>query len=67
MVWELRPVEPPASKYGIAGKDPVPRVPMRLVIVVDASHSMAEPYGKEETVTKLDKVSLISQCEWVLK
>ena len=34
---------------------------MRLVCVIDVSHSMSEPYGPDDDVSKLEKVRELQQ------
>ncbi|KAK2169337.1 hypothetical protein LSH36_11g12001 [Paralvinella palmiformis] len=59
VVLALKPVEPPVRRYGTT--EPPKVVPMRLVCVIDVSHSMAEPYGPDDDVSKLDKVKMFIQ------
>ena len=36
-------------------------MPLRLTVVIDISHSMSEPYGADDQMSKLDKVKLFAQ------
>ena len=57
---ELKPLEPPLRNI-FCKREELPRIPMRLVCVIDVSHSMAEPYGTDLTLSKLDKVKLFAK------
>ena len=37
--------EPVRNLYGRQRREPIPRSPIRVVAVLDVSHSMSEPYG----------------------
>jgi len=37
--------EPTWNTYGRQRREPVPRAPVRVVLVLDVSHSMSEPHG----------------------
>ena len=57
MVFELKPIEP-RKRYGV---QTAPRVPLRLAVVIDISHSMEEVYGPDDQMSKLEKVKLFAQ------
>ena len=43
---------------GMEARNRPKSVPMRLVCVIDVSHSMSEPYGPDDDVSKLEKVNI---------
>ena len=49
VIVELQcPADPPATRNVYGGRqrrEPTPRSPVRVVLVLDVSHSMAEPHG----------------------
>ena len=48
--WKIKPQEAIKDKFGV----PIPtsgrmnRAPMRIVLALDVSHSMSEPFGEDE-------------------
>ena len=59
VTWELKPIAPRKELFSsstTSAKLP-PRAPLRLVVVLDISCSMEEPYGPDG-ISKLDKIKM---------
>ena len=48
--------EPTRNMYGRQRREPTPRAPVRVVLVLDVSHSMSEPHGSSVDNTAISQV-----------
>ena len=57
----LCPAEEPQRNMfgGRQRREPTPRAPVRVVLVLDVSHSMAEPHGPSVDQTASSQVTLV--------
>lgn len=59
ILFKLEPQEPQKNIYG--KREVIPVVPMRIVCVIDVSHSMSEPYGPDKKLSKLERIKLFAK------